>query len=377
MSTGSLNDYRATSGTIHIPAWGAWHATIALDAEPETPLAGSVTLEIAGLTLVGTVVSGGPVRGRSVYRVVAGAGGWGTEAAALAYSSDAGVRVATVLGDAATIAGETLDAATVPTTAAGPHFVREAGPVSRVLEQLFPQGWHVGEDGITRIGRRAASVLTRPVTRTRIAPELGVVELAADTIGDLVPGITVDGIEAVDVQHELTPDGLRSTIWGSGLGSTSRRLDAFRALLAQLDPRRAYRALYEYRVVTQSSERLNLQPVRVSTGMPELRRVRVRPGVPGCRATHAVGSRVLVGFVDADPSRPVVLAFEDAEGDGFEPSRLDLVGEDDLASAAQAAGRAVRFADTIMMPSGPAATPTPTVVAANPLAPSSLSRVFP
>jgi hypothetical protein len=138
-----------------------------------------------------------------------------------------------------------------------------------------------------------------------------------------------------------------------------------------------FRGLYEYRVVTQEDERLNLQAVQVALGMPDIRRAFVRPGVAGCRADVALGSRVLVAFVNADPARPVVVGFEDAEGAGFAPGRLDLVGEDDAAViAADAPGRVVRFGDTIMMPSGSAATPTPTVVVANPVAPSSLSRVY-
>ena len=35
----------------------------------------------------------------------------------------------------------------------------------------------------------------------------------------------------------------------------------------------------------------------------------------------ALGERVLVGFVDSNPARPVVLAHEDAEGSGWQPSQ--------------------------------------------------------
>ena len=45
--------------------------------------------------------------------------------------------------------------------------------------------------------------------------------------------------------------------------------------------------------------------------MPDLQRVPVRPGVAGCVATVALGSRVLVGFVDSDASRPYVASFDD------------------------------------------------------------------
>ena len=51
-----------------------WLAEISLDEE--ATLAGRVTLQLADLAWVGTVVSGGPSGGRSQYRLVGGAGGW-------------------------------------------------------------------------------------------------------------------------------------------------------------------------------------------------------------------------------------------------------------------------------------------------------------
>jgi hypothetical protein len=105
--------------------------------------------------------------------------------------------------------------------------------------------------------------------------------------------------------------------------------------------------------VTQEGERLNLQPVRVSLGMPDLLRVPVRPGVAGARADVALGSTVLVSFVNADPARPVVVGFEAPDGQGFAPLRLDLVGEDDTpASPSDALGRSLRYGDTIVSPLG-------------------------
>jgi hypothetical protein len=111
-------------------------------------------------------------------------------------------------------------------------------------------------------------------------------------------------------------------VWGD---QTSGALSSLQTLLRQLDPDRAYRGVTEYRVVTLEGERLNLQPVHVSSGMPDQRRVPVRPGVAGCRAEVALGSRVLLGFVNSDPDRPYVASFEDAEGAGFQPDTLSLL----------------------------------------------------
>ncbi len=136
--------------------------------------------------------------------------------------------------------------------------------------------------------------------------------------------------------HEVSTVGIRTTLWGRRAEGASRELVALRRLLEQLDPDRRFRGTYEYRVVTQEGERLSLQPVRMSIGMPELQRVPVRPGISGARANVTLGERVLVTFVDSDPARPSVIAHEDAEGDGFTPLKLELdaTAELDLGASA-------------------------------------------
>jgi hypothetical protein len=324
MSAATLNSLRATSARVSLPAWGCWYAEVSLDGEHA--LAGPVTLQIADLTLKGTILSGGPAKGRSDFRVVAGAGGWGRSLKALAYATDAGVKVSTVLTDAASAVGETI--ATVDAALrTGPEFVRPDGPASRVLEMTSPRSWYVDEAGVTHLGKRAAVAFTGIATRVTPADlSRRTVTLAAEQIAKLLPGAIVDGLEAVDVHHSIdSKGGLRTELWGSLAGGSSRTLEAFRKILDQIDPDRAFRGVTEYRVVTTSGKRLNLQPIRVSTGMPELRNVPAMPGVGGCDTDPALGSRVLVGFVDSDPGRPVVLAYEDAEGAGFVPITLTLL----------------------------------------------------
>ena len=373
MSTATLSGQRATHARLTIPAYGLGWADVTVDGE--ITLSGSAELKIADLTCAMTIMSGGPAKGRSYYRAALGAGGWGRTIAANSYSNDAGVKTSTVLVDAATACGETLDATTLPATRVGSSYVREAGPASQALQLLSPGAWYVGEDGITRLGKRAATTYTGHGQLGVIDLSRGTVTIAAEEIVTLLPGITVEGLEALDIVHEVAPDaGLRTTLYGAGIASTSRRLEAYRRIIDALFPALKYANMYEYRVVTQEGERLNLQPVRVSTGMPDLRRVFVRPGVAGCRADVALGSRVLVAFANGDPAAPVVLAFEDAEGGGFAPTRLDLVGEDDSAvSAINAAGRVIRYGDTIVFPYGSAGTPTEFPITI--LTPQTVSRV--
>lgn len=327
IATASLAGNRVVDACSTIPAWGASYHDVVLDKE--VTLSGKVVFTLADLLVKGTVLSGGPAITQSFYRVVSGAAGWGKTIPKRSYANDIGIKLSTVLGDAASECGETIDPSTVdPKVTLGPSWVRKEGPACRLLEQLSPNAWFVGEDGVTRLGKRPAGKLSSPATRTtQVDLARGTVTLASESIVNILPGLVVNGLEAIDVEHEYSAKGaLRSKIWGRRGVGNSRRLAALRVILDQLDPDRAFRGLYEYRIVTQEGERLNLQPVRVSTGMPDLRRVFVRPGIPGVSALYSLGARVVVGFVDADPARPVVLAFEDAEGNGFLPALLKLAG---------------------------------------------------
>lgn len=321
MPDATLNNLRCTSAYVSVPAWGVWWADVVLDAE--ATVTGAATLKIGGVTYVGTVASGGASAGRTRLRIVGGAGGWGRTISKKPYANDAGVKASTVLVDAASAVGETIDATTLPTTRLGPHWARLEAPAARLLELLAPSAWYVGDDGVTRMGARAAAAYAGKAAREPVDHAACVVVLAPETLTGLSPGVIVDGVTAVDVLHELTKGKLRTTVFGR-LGTTSRRLEALRRIFDQLDPARRYRGIYEYRVVTLEGDRLNLQPVRVSTGMPDLGRVPVSPGVAGASSTLVPGARVLVGFVDASPARPMVIGHEDAAGEGFLPVVAEL-----------------------------------------------------
>jgi hypothetical protein len=314
-----------------------------------------VTLVLADMTLVGAVISGGAWQGRSSYRIVGGAGGWCQSIPAKAYVNDAGVKISKVAQDAAEAVGETL--ADVPTGTCGLAFDRFEGPASNVLHLVAPQSWYVGEDGVTRFGARAASTLSSSYVVESADIAGGYLSLMADSIAAIVPGVVVESVSAVDVVHTLDSSKLRSQIWGSAFGSVTKRLAAWSRIIEQLRPFDRYRGTWEYRVVYQNGERLDLQPAASRFGLPDLRSVRVRPGLAGCRADVTLGSLVLVTFVNADPSRPVVIAFDDPDSVGFEATRIDLAGDEDTAPIVDFAGRVVRYGDVICMPTGTAATP--------------------
>jgi hypothetical protein len=59
------------------------------------------------------------------------------------------------------------------------------------------------------------------------------------------------------------------------------------------------------------------------------------------------GSRVLVSFVDASPGRPIIVAFEEAEGIGFTPLSITIdatlieIGEGAILGAARLTDKVV------------------------------------
>lgn len=315
----ALSGVTITSASITLPAWGVWWADVEL-AEP-TELDGAVVLEAPGLELHGTVVAAGAHLGRARARIAAGAAAWGRSVARQGYSNDLGVRASTVTLDAATAVGEQLEG--WPETRLSAHWVRPAGPASRVLSLVAPQSWHVGDDGVTRYGARTGEDYVGEATVVEVDRALGRVELRADSLVGLRPGATVAPLTepASDVRIEITPDGMRAVVYASP--SASRRVEALRSLVDGLFPALRYAGCYEYRVVTQMDERVNLQPVRAGVGMPDLERVPVRMA-PGVRAQHLLGSLVLVTFADCDPSRPCVVAGDAAGTPGWMPIALHL-----------------------------------------------------
>lgn len=359
MSTATLEGNRVSSARVWLPAWGIPTGEVTLVEPVELAIGSRVTLQLADLTFRCTIASGGPSKSVATYRLVGGAGGWGRTIPAKGYANDGGVKLSTVVIDAALTAGEEL-AGDVPPTRLGPAWARAEDPAGRVLELVAPRGWYVDEAGATRFGRRPAVPLA---IEARIgAPDRarGRVTFAAEAIATLLPGVIVEGIEAVDVVHSLEAgQGISTTVFGQGMSPTDRVLTALAALLDQLRPYDRYRGVFEYRVISQDGERLTVQAVLASEGLPDVRRLRVRPGVPGVKAELPGGSKVLVAFINADPGRPVVVGFEDAEGGGFSPSawKLDAsevhVDADEVhldgiqvgLTNAQCVGRFIRYGD--------------------------------
>lgn len=322
--TASLSGNVATTAKLAIPAWGRAWADVEL-TEPVV-LTGLQTLQLAEVTYAMTVASGGVTEaGRARYRLVAGHGGWGKIIKKQGFQNDAGVTAAVLLRDAANACGEQLGA--LPSDRVGAHFARQGNrPASAVLNLVAPRGWYVDSAGITQFGQRAEEAYEGSGTVVRLDKAIGVVELAVDEIANLAPGVIVAGNPAAkDIEIEVTPK--RITVRAYWSPKANRRATAIGQIVEGLFPNMAYRGMWNYRVVSQSGNRLNLQPVRVATGMPDLEFVPDRC-VAGVRVTHTLGSHVVVGFLDADPSRPAVIGHDEPDSPSWSPEALIIEATD-------------------------------------------------
>jgi hypothetical protein len=324
MSVGLLGGNVCTRMRLQLPAWGCWWLDADTAEAVELTAGARVTAELGGRTFQGTIVNGYARNGVAAYRVVGGAGGWGKTLPAKPYQNDAGVKLSTVLGDIAAAVGETLIG--VPTTRLGAHYVRPAGLASRALNHHFARGWYVADDGTTVIGQRSAAVYVGEGARVDVRPGANVIELDVEALDNLAPGVTIDGSEpATDVEFTLSGTHLRARVYAGSAGD-SRRQAAWAKLIGAHVPDLLYRGAYEFRVVSQSGERFNLQPVLSGTGLPDLELVPVR-GPAGYRATVQDGELVVVTFVNAQPDRPAIIGHDDPEAPGFTPLELSAIAE--------------------------------------------------
>jgi hypothetical protein len=331
MPSATLNGNACASAYLTIPGVGLWYAEC--DLADAVALSGAVTLAMLDTAWSGTIIAGATVDGRARYRVVAGAGRWGAELPARAYANDAGLQVSRLIADAASEVGEPAPIG-APVDRKGPHYDRPRNPASFCLNILAPRAWYAGADGVVRFGARPALPATGLVTVDRNPAARSVTYAAVDSFAGLLPRLQTEYGTAADVELSVGPEGARARAYAALEGGNARA-QLWAAMLDAIDPGRAFRGVFEYRIVTQSGERLNLQPVRSRANLPDLARVPVRAGVPGVRATHKPGAQVLVAFIDGDPTRPAVVGFDAPDQPGWMPIVLELGGPVPLAAARQ------------------------------------------
>ncbi len=245
MST--LNGRRIHRAEVHIPRSGGWRADVVLDVGAVP--AGTATLQIADLALVGKILPGlgGEDAPDLPHVVVAGGAGWDTRVPAGRYAPAVGaVRLSTVLRDLAAIAAEPYDAPAevlLPPiyewTASSPEAPRRARDVlaDLVTRRAIPT-WRMTPAGRTRFdawptlpeasgsctvtSRDLAVGLRRCALTTRAAALLP---------GALLEGATVDRVVFTDEAGALTAE-----VWTEQAPTTPTLRRLVRALVLELFP---------------------------------------------------------------------------------------------------------------------------------------------
>lgn len=316
----TVNGARAVSVRLLTPWTGVWLADVDLDPDDATdPPAGAVTLAIGTATLQGTVDPRGS--GRFVdkvhLRIVGGAGGWDQPAPRQQFHNDGGVNSSDVYQSTAIAAGETVN---VPTpTLLAIDFTRVGTmPAAAVFGDV---DWYVDLTGVTQVASRPTATPDPSLEILDYVPLEQRVEVACDAI--VLPGTTLtdarfDGTLVVrDVEQIFDDAGSRATLLCSA-AAVGRLTSALKAMVREFSGSK-FLQTYRYRYVSATADRLNLQAVNATTGVPDLLTVSVWPGMAGLSATFTPSQTALVKFLEGDPGQPVVVSF-----DGTAPVELDL-----------------------------------------------------
>ena len=341
----TLNGSPVLRGNIAFPRWGLWWADLQIGTRDKSQgiINGAATIVANGVTLNGTIVAGSDYAGKAFYRIVGGAGGWQKQIPPKAYRGEIGIRLSTVVTDAAAACGETLAPLTAAqqSTILGKAWMRPGsiggGEAARTLDAVAPEGWYVDELGVTHIGVRAPSTLGQVYTLLDKRPERKFAIIATDSFVGIVPGVTIEGWEIAHVRHEITPDAVRSHVWGVvGTTASDRVHQVFARIVRQLTRPLWFHGLYRYRVTAVSGGFLDLQPVASTFGLPPLSNVAMQSGVPGGGGTPTLGSIAYVQFANGDPTDPVVVHYSGPGGAKFVPaiSGLDALTEVDIGASA-------------------------------------------
>ncbi|HSC86379.1 MAG TPA: hypothetical protein VLC09_03885 [Polyangiaceae bacterium] len=315
--------------------------------EDATAMQGRVLSQLGELELSGTIdPRSGTFGEQRTVRIVAGGGGWGKVIAPQGYANDAGVKAADVAQDAAKLAGEELGAFTPRMPQLGVKYTRKEGPASVALVAAAGGApWWVDYDGLTHVGPRPAltpakdsyEVLSHD-TRAQV------VTLAVDDLNAIgVGSVLTERLDAPQVVRELEiiVDGeqLRVRAWCGGDDATSgRTIGLLRRIFDRFMAERIHGS-WIYRVFGMDGDRVNLQIVRKASGLPDVLRVQMMPGLAGSHSKLTPGSEVLVTFANGgDPSLPCITNFLGRGGEGFVPEELNIC---------EGAAGAARTGDTV------------------------------
>lgn len=300
----TLNGVRVVSGSITIPYYGTWVADVVLSEAGV--ISTGAKLVVSDLSLTGTVVRQASFAASRSARIVGGAGGWRNILPSRGYSHPAGVKLSTVLSDAARECGESIRVD--GDRSIGAHYARDAGKAERVLELELDGKWWVDALGVTRTDGRDGSPIVTPFTVIAWSGGKGQFEIASESVASWQPGRTftsptVDGVQVISsMTVDVDNEGKARLHVLSTNGARERLRESIRAIIRQEIGMLSYLGAWEYTIA--SGDRDTVDAVSDDARMPSLTKVPMMPGLMGEVVTPTPGSKCRIVFVNADPTRP-------------------------------------------------------------------------
>ena len=312
----TLNNAAVISGSVTLPLQGRLTADVLIDAATAPDVGTAVTLSFeGGQDYRCTVERSGQQGGFYSARVVGGTGGLSKPISARYYRD---IPAAQVVRDLLGECGETAGEIDLPGKLSS--WVRPAGPAHELLRALlmrYPERyWHMEPDGRVNVGVPRWEAHARPLEIETEHPPRGAFTVAADA--SLTPGTRATltrGEKSVTkritrVTHLIAAWELRTEL-GTGDG-TDLGIDGLGVIVAQQLRYLDYTGLYPAKILKDWGDHtLDIRPENPL--LPEMTHVRLVQPLPGTRVKLKAGGTVLLGFQQADPARPAVLDYAQAE----------------------------------------------------------------
>lgn len=300
----TLNSLPIQTAEIEIPFRRNWSG-IFKTTDAAAPVEGErVEFVMGSLSLIGTVLASEAFGGIAELLVVGGAGGWRMVPDGLAFQNDAVVSSFDIASALASSVGETVE---VTAQSLGVHWTFD--PQVSAANNLDAIGtWYMREDGVTVLGERVdgaeirATIESLNGARGRATCVIDEEDAASFLPGSLV---TSDALATpIRVRHTrylVTPGRLSVEV--------SRREQTPSRLADNAAGGKRFLGTYVYRIIEQVADRLNLQVVESTKGLPSQVLVDKAHGIPGVLSQARGSGNVLVVFGDGDRSRPFVTAY--------------------------------------------------------------------
>lgn len=316
----SVNGLQIVSGSLLIPLVGAWTADLQLAGA--TPISGGAAVVIGNLTLFGTVFRADVYGGQVKARIVGGYGGWRTPIKSQGYGTRSGVKLSTILQDAASACGEQIN---VPNdTTIGNAYVRVAFGTSvagdalwQMVAQGFIPAWYVAPSGVTMAQSWPTQAVATPFTVTDHRPDEGVVVVATEDYVSWMPGCTfaspflASPQASAGVHYVWTDDGqFRFEVLTSGDDGDRMLGPIQKVIQKEIAPARFF-GRYAYTISSPSQTTIDGSPVDPSLGLPDVQNVPLT-GDSIAEYTPPDGGACHVMFLDGLPTQPICVWTDEA-----------------------------------------------------------------